>query len=264
MIRVLVIGAAGRMGQTVCKAVLDDPELALGGVVDVNSVGKDIGEVLGLEKLDVVVSDDLSGSLESIAPDAVADFTHPSVVMNSIRIVLNHDINMVVGTTGISEENLKEIESLLNTSKSHILVAPNFAIGAVLMTKFAELAAKHFGSVEIIELHHDKKADAPSGTALKTAEAIAANSPAPRKSAYSKEAIEGARGGEYKGIRIHSVRLPGLVAHQEVIFGGLGQTLTIRHDSIDRSSFMPGVTLALRTIDQKEGLTYGLDKLLEL
>jgi 4-hydroxy-tetrahydrodipicolinate reductase len=264
MINVLVIGAAGRMGQTVCRTVLDDSELSLVDAVDVASVGKDIGEVLGSGNLGVPISDNLSQSLESISPDVVVDFTHPNAVMNNIRTVLGHNIDMVVGTTGITEDNLEEIKSLLKTSKSHIFIAPNFAIGAVLMMKFAELAAKHFDSVEIIELHHDKKADAPSGTALKTAEIIAESSPVPVKSFQSEQAVQGARGGEYKGIHIHSIRLPGLVAHQEVIFGGAGQTLTIRHDSIDRSSFMPGVILAIKNIHKKEGLTHGLDKLLGL
>ncbi len=264
MIDVLVIGAAGKMGKTVCGAVLDDAELALTGAVDVACVGKDIGEIIGAEKLGVAISDKLGQSLESILPDVVVDFTHPSVVLSNIRTCLSHNANMVVGTTGITAGDLEEIKSLQKTSESNIFIAPNFAIGAVLMMKFAELAAKHFASVEIIELHHDKKADAPSGTALQTAEVIAKSSPVAIRSAQSKEAIEGARGGEYKGIHMHSVRLPGLVAHQEIIFGGLGQTLVIRHDSISRSSFMPGVIMAIKSVDKRAGFTYGLDKLLGL
>jgi len=264
MIKVLVSGAAGRMGQTVCRTVLDDPELILAGAVDVVSAGKDIGEVLDNDDLNIQISDNLAQAINKIEPDVVVDFTHPGAVMNNIVTCLNRNTNMVVGTTGITEQNLEEIESLLKTSDSNIFIAPNFAIGAVLMMKFSEIAARHFNSVEIIELHHDKKADAPSGTALKTAEIIAESAGIPLKSAGSKEAVKGARGGEFKGIRVHSVRLPGFVAHQEVIFGGLGQTLTIRHDSIDRSSFMPGVVVAIKNVGKKKGLTYGLDKLLEL
>lgn len=261
---VLVIGAVGRMGQEVCKTVLADSELSLAGAVDIVSAGRDIGEVLGMESLGVTVNNNLAQSLESCQPDVVVDFTHRSVVMDDIRACLGCNINMVVGTTGITTDDLEEIQSLLKASTSRIFIAPNFAIGAVLMMKCAQIAAKHFTGVEIIELHHDKKADAPSGTALKTAEIIVESCSALIRSAQSKELVEGARGGEYQGIHIHSVRLPGLVAHQEVIFGGLGQTLTIRHDSIDRSSFMPGVVLAIKSIDKTEGLTYGLDKLLEL
>lgn len=264
MIRVLVSGAAGRMGQTVCRTVLDDPELILAGAMDIVSAGKDIGEVLGIDNIDIQISDNLAQAIYEIKPDVVVDFTHPGAVMSNIDTCLSSNTNMVVGTTGITEQNLEEIRSLLKTSNSNIFIAPNFAIGAVLMMKFSEIAARHFESVEIIELHHDKKADAPSGTALKTAELIAENAGLPLKSADSKEAVEGARGGNFKGIRIHSVRLPGFVAHQEVIFGGLGQTLTIRHDSIDRSSFMPGVVVAIKNVGKRKGLTYGLDKLLEL
>lgn len=264
MIDVLVVGAVGRMGQTVCKTVIDDLDLSLVGAVDVVSVGEDLGEMLGIDNLGVRISDNLGKSIESARPQVIVDFTHPNVIMNNIKTVISYNANMVVGTTGITEDNLAEIRSLLKKSSSHIFIAPNFAIGAVLMMRFAELAAKHFESVEIIELHHDKKADAPSGTAIKTAEIIAGSGPLVIKSAQSKEAVAGVRGGEYEGIRIHSVRLPGLVAHQEVIFGGLGQTLTIRHDSIDRSSFMPGVVLAIKSIGRREGLTYGLDQLLGL
>ena len=263
MINVLVIGATGKMGRTVCKMVLNHSELALVGAVDVASAREDIGEVLGQGNLGLAINNDLLQSLETIHPDVAVDFTHPQVVMDNIRTCLAHDVHMVVGTTGIAERNLEEIHSLLESSKSNILIAPNFAIGAVLMMKCAQLAAKYFPSVEIIELHHDKKADAPSGTALKTAEVIEESSMVPNKMGQSKELVPGARGAEHKGIPIHSVRLPGLVAHQEVIFGGLGQTLTIRHDSIDRSSFMPGIALAIEKVIQKKGLTYGLDKLME-
>ncbi len=262
MIRVLVVGAAGRMGSTVCRTVLDDPELALVGAVDVVSVHEDIGEMLGGNKLGLAISQHLDQSLVSLRPDVVVDFTHPSVVMDSIRTCLARGVDMVVGTTGITQEDLQEVNSLLESSDSNILIAPNFAVGAVLMMKFAESAAKHFSSVEIIELHHSRKADAPSGTALKTAELIAANNKDIEKG-QSKEMVKGARGAEYEGVPIHSIRLQGLVAHQEVIFGGPGQTLTIRHDTLDRSSFMPGVLMGIKTISQRKGLTYGLDKLLE-
>lgn len=263
MIKVLVIGAAGKMGRTVCQTVLDDSTLSLVATVDANLVAKDIGEVLGGDNLDLIIDDSLEKSLQSTMPDVAVDFTHPRAVMDNIRICLKHDINMVVGTTGINQDNLEEIRSLIRSSKSNLFIAPNFAIGAVLMMKFAQSAVKHFDSAEIIELHHDKKADSPSGTALKTAEVMAESSSTPIRSAHSEESVTGARGGKHKGVHIHSVRLPGLVAHQEIIFGGLGQTLTIRHDSIDRLSFMPGVVLAIKNVGKRKGLTYGLDKLLD-
>lgn len=217
-IKVIVNGAKGKMGQEVVKAVSKESDLELVGQVD--------------------LGDDLANAIRTTKADVVVDFTLPSVVMKNIRTILNNGAQAVVGTTGISEDNLKEIKSLCAKNKVNCLVAPNFAIGAVLMMRFAKEAIKHMPKAEIIEFHHESKVDKPSGTAIKTGHLMG------------------------KEVPIHSVRLPGLVAHQEVIFGGLGQTLTIRHDSLTRESFMPGVILAVRKIKELKGLVYGLENLL--
>ena len=263
MIRVGVIGAAGKMGREVCRAVLADPELTLVAAVDVAGNGM-VGELIGGDSK-VKLSDELD-TLSDAEVEVAVDFTHPSVVMGNLRYCIRHAIHAVVGTTGITADHLKEIQELIDEEggESNVVVAPNFAIGAVLMMRFAASAVKYLHSVEIIELHHDQKADAPSGTALKTAEEIAKERDAASPSPVSKETIPGVRGGAASGIPIHSVRLAGLVAHQEVLLGGPGQLLTIRHDSFDRASFMPGVLLAVKAISTRPGLTYGLEHLLEL
>lgn len=265
MIKVVVAGAAGRMGREVCKAVLSEPDMSLVGAVDVSSVGSDVGELLGRGALGVTITDKLETCLKEKSAQVMVDFTHPSAVMKNVRTALKCGVHAVVGTTGMSETDLAEIKSLAKDGPANVVVAPNFAIGAVLMMKFSEIAAKYLPDVEIIELHHNQKADAPSGTALKTAQLIAGKrSKETPPNLVEKEVVKGVRGGKTEDIHIHSVRLPGLVAHQEVIFGGVGQTLTIRHDSIDRSSFMPGVLMAIREVGRRRGLTYGLDKLMEL
>jgi 4-hydroxy-tetrahydrodipicolinate reductase len=263
VIRVGVLGAAGRMGQLVCRAVADDPDLALVAAVDPEGGGLPIGQIVGHPEIDVKVSEELDTLLQSETRVAV-DFTNSGAVMDNVRWAIGHAINIVVGTTGLQPGDLEEIHTRLDIegSESNVIVAPNFAIGAVLMQRFAQEAAKHFPSVEIIELHHDGKADAPSGTALDTAMRMAKV-----RDEYhgpDGESLEGTRGGDIEGIRIHSVRLPGLVAHQEVLFGGPGQTLSIRHDSMDRTSFMPGVLLAIKEIHGRPGLTVGLEPLLGL
>lgn len=267
-IKVLVNGAAGKVGREVVKAVSKEKDLQLVGAVDIAEVGVDAGTLVGIKPAGVEIAKDLDRTIKAVKPDVVVDFTHPNVAMGNTRIILRNKVNAVIGTTGLSEENLKEIERLCKENGVNCLVAPNFAIGAVLMMRFSRETAKHFPDVEIIELHHAEKADAPSGTAIKTAEMIAEEISKRDQglgtSGQGKEIekIDGVRGGEMDGIHIHSVRLPGLVAHQEVIFGGLGQTLTIRHDSISRESFMPGVVIAIRKIGQKKGLTYGLESIL--
>ncbi|MGQ0670866.1 MAG: 4-hydroxy-tetrahydrodipicolinate reductase [Actinomycetota bacterium] len=264
MIRVGVIGACGKMGQMVCRAVAEADDLALVAAIDRSRVGESIGPLIGHRGIDVPISDELDRLLEAEVEVAV-DFTHPAVVVDNIRWCVSHAINLVVGTTGIGEEDLEEIRGLIEQegSESNVVVAPNFALGAVLMQRFAAEAARHFPAVEVIELHHDAKADAPSATALATVRRLLQE----RGAAYrgpDAESLEGARGGDLEGVRVHSVRLPGLVAHQEVIFGGRGQTLTIRHDSMDRSSFMPGVLMAVRAVSTRPGLTVGLEPLLDL
>lgn len=263
MIRVGVVGACGRMGQMVCRAVADAPDLALVAAIDRSKVGQRIGQMIGHPEIDAPVTDELDRLLEAEAEVAI-DFTHPDVVMDTIRWCISHAVHAVVGTTGISQEDLREIEELLSDEghESNVIVAPNFALGAVLMQRFAAQAARYFPAVEIIELHHDTKADSPSGTAVATVRRIQDE----RGDAWHgplAESLQGVRGGDVDGIRIHSVRLPGLVAHQEVVFGGQGQTLTIRHDSTDRSSFMPGVLMAVRAVMTRKGLTLGLEPLLE-
>lgn len=262
MVRVLVSGACGRMGQAVVKAVMEDTELELVGAVDLKG-GMDAGELVGMGRNGVIVATDLSQAIQDTKPEVMVDFTRPDVVFNDACTALKLGVSPVIGTTGLSAEARAEIASLAEKHHTPAFIAPNFAIGAVLMMLMSQQAAKYMPNVEIIELHHDQKLDAPSGTALQTAEMIREV----RKSMKQghpdeKEKVAGARGAEVDGMHIHSVRLPGYVAHQEVIFGGLGQTLTIRHDSINRESFMPGVVLACKKVKGLEGLVIGLDKLL--
>lgn len=263
--RVGVIGAMGRMGREVCAAVIEDPECELGAAIDRVGAGEAIGPIIGHPECEVRVSDELH-ILTQAEVDVVVDFTHPAAVMDNVRWCVRHAVHVVVGTTGISQPDLDEIRALLEEegSESNVFVAPNFAIGAVLMMKFAATASRYLPAVEIIELHHDAKADAPSGTAIKTAEEIAKARADYEPAVRSKESVPGVRGGEVAGIPVHSVRLPGLLAHQEVLLGGPGQALTIRHDSFDRRSFMPGVLTAIKAVARHPGLTYGLEKLLDL
>ena len=243
MINVAVLGARGRMGSEVVKAVEATEGLALVAALDLG------------DSLD---------QLKDSAVNVVVDFTTPDSVMSNLEFLINNGINVVVGTTGFDDAKLATVKGWLAQNPSvGVLIAPNFAIGAVLMMEFAEKAARYFESAEIIELHHPAKVDAPSGTAARTAELMSAA----RKDAglgampdATTTALDGARGALVGGIPVHSVRARGLVAHQEVMFGGLGETLTIRHDSIDRAGFMPGVILGVRKIVNTPGLTHGLDK----
>lgn len=261
MINVVVTGAAGKMGREICKAVLDDPETELYGAVDVEESGKDIGELLGRSPVGINISS-LEEALAGGEANVLVDFTHAGAVMNNVRVTAEKGVHLVIGTTGLSEENKAEIKELCMENNVHAIIAANFAIGAVLMMKFAEMAARYMNRAEIIELHHDQKRDAPSGTAMQTAKLIASKIKGPK--VESEELITGALGGKYENVRIHSVRLPGFVAHQEVIFGGVGQSLTIRHDSIDRTSFMPGVLMAVKAVLEYPGVTVGLDKVMDL
>jgi 4-hydroxy-tetrahydrodipicolinate reductase len=264
MIRVGVIGAYGRMGQLVCRAVVEHPDLGLVAAIDRSRRGESIGRMVGHPELNVLVSDELDALLQAEVEVAV-DFTHPDVVRENVQWCIDHAVHVVVGTTGLSDVDLEEIGAQLEleNGESNVIVAPNFAVGAVLMERFAGLAARVLPAAEIVELHHEGKADAPSGTALATARRLARE----RSASYrgpDAEGVEGARGGDVDGVRIHSVRLPGLVAHQEVIFGGPGQTLTIRHDATDRISFVSGVLLAIHAVSTRPGLTVGLEPLLDL
>jgi len=243
MINVAVLGAKGRMGAEVVKAVNSDPGMSLIAALD---LGDSLDQLLG------------SGT------HVVVDFTTPDSVMANLDFLINNGINVVVGTTGFDDKKLAIIDGLCTANPSvGVLIAPNFAIGAVLMMEFAAKAARYFESAEIIELHHPDKVDAPSGTAARTAQLMSDA----RKAAALKAmpdatttALDGARGSKVGDVPIHSVRARGLVAHQEVILGGIGETLTIRHDSLDRAGFMPGVLLGVRSVITHSGLTHGLDK----
>ncbi len=251
------------MGRAVLKAVAEAENLKLVGAVDVVG-GADAGELAGSGANGIKVETDLKAALTRLQPEVMVDFTRPDVVYDNVMTALQAKVSPVVGTTGLSDAQKADIKKLAEEKDTPAFIAPNFAIGAVLMMVMAKQAAKYMPDVEIIELHHDKKLDAPSGTAVQTA-AMIAEVRAAHKQGHpeEKEKLEGARGADYEGMHIHSVRLPGYVAHQEVIFGGLGQTLTIRHDSLNRESFMPGVVLAAEKVRGLKGLTVGLDKLLE-
>jgi 4-hydroxy-tetrahydrodipicolinate reductase len=246
-VRVAVVGAAGKMGAATCAAIEADPDTTLVGRAD--------------------LGDDLVSLLAESEADVLVDFTHPDAVMATIEAAVGAGVHCVVGTTGFTDARLVSVQGWLDANPGvGVLVAPNFSVGAVLMMRFAEAAAPFFDSVEVIELHHPGKADAPSGTAARTARRVAAarraagRPPAPDATV---DALDGARGAEVDGVPVHSVRLAGLVAHQEVLLGGSGEMLTIRHDSLDRSSFMPGVLLGVRWVRDHPGLTIGIEPALD-
>lgn len=251
------------MGSTVCRAVFDDPELELAAAVDPFHAGVDLDQ-LGLHGTRLQVLGHADAMIHAEVEVAV-DFTVLDAARANLRWCADHDVHAVVGTTGFTPDDLVELRDRFDKSEANAVIAPNFAIGAVLMIRLAEIAAPYFDSVEVVELHHDAKADAPSGTAMLTAERIAAASKEWTADATTTVVTEGARGAIGPGgIHLHSLRLRGLVAHQEVLFGTTGQSLSIRHDSYDRTSFMPGVLLAVREIREHRGLTVGLDALLAL
>ena len=266
MIPVTIIGAAGRMGRETVKAVHADPEIQLVGAVGRSLVGSDAGEVAGSSHVGVAISDNIENALKNAR--VAVDLSVPAVVKSNVAAILAAGVAGVVGTTGLTESDLNELDEAAKKAGVPLLIAPNFAIGAILMMRFATEAAKYFDSAEIIERHHDKKLDAPSGTAFKTALAmreargedfvfIGGDTEAENSSAI------GARCGAIGGVSIHSVRLPGYLAHQEVIFGMAGQTLMIRHDAISRECYMPGVLLAIKRVwELPVGLTFGLEAIL--
>jgi 4-hydroxy-tetrahydrodipicolinate reductase len=243
--RVGVLGAKGKVGATMVAAVEAAQDLTF-------TTGVDAGDPLTL--------------FSESQTEVVIDFTHPEVVMDNLKFLIDNGIHAVVGTTGFTDARLQQVEAWLKDKPGvAILIAPNFAIGAVLSMHFAQQAARFFESAEVIELHHPQKADAPSGTAARTARLIAeARKGLPPNPDATSTGIEGARGADVDGIPVHSVRLAGLIAHQEVLFGTQGETLTIRHDSLDRTSFVPGVLLAVRTVGEHPGLTVGLEPFLDL
>ncbi len=243
--RVAVLGSKGKVGATMVAAVQDAADLTLSAEVD--------------------AGDELARLVDS-GTEVVIDFTHPDVVMDNLRFLIENGIHAVVGTTGFTQERLDQVQTWLADKPGvATLIAPNFAIGAVLTMHFARQAAPYFESVEIIELHHPQKADAPSGTAARTAKLVAeARKDLPPNPDATSTGLDGARGADVDGVPVHSVRLAGLVAHQEVLFGTQGETLTIRHDSLDRASFVPGVLLAVRKVSERPGLTVGIEALLDL
>ena len=250
------------MGSLVCRTVAADPDLQLVAAIDPFHEGLDVGKVTGAEAPGVRVSADAE-SLRFAKVQVAVDFTTIDAARANLAWCAANGVHAVVGTTGFEPDDYVRLEAAFTSS--NCFIAPNFAIGAVLMMRFAELAARYFETAEIIELHHDQKADAPSGTAMLTAERVAAASPDWAPDPTKQTLLEGARGGQTPaGIRVHSVRLRGLVAHQEVLFGTTGQSLSIRHDSYDRSSFMPGVLLAVKRVATRPGLTVGLDALIEV
>ena len=261
-IRVGVFGAAGRMGSTVCDAVFRDAATELVAAVDPHHEGLDLRTVTGVDAPGLV----LGGGCQTMADagvEVVVDFTEADAARENLRWCAEAGVHAVVGTTGLTDADYEELRGAF--TRSNCVIAPNFAIGAVLMMRLAEIAAPFFESVEVIELHHEGKKDAPSGTAMLTLDRIAAASADWTPDPTTNEVITGARGGKGPAdIAVHSVRLKGVVAHQEVLFGTTGQTLTIRHDSYDRSSFMPGVLLAVRRVADHPGVTIGLDALLDL
>ncbi len=258
--RVIVNGALGRMGKEVINAVTREPEMELAGAVDLKA------KETCLARPDASGAVPLSASLAEILtntkPDVLVDFTIAQAVMPTVRLAAGKGVNLVIGTTGLSAADLAEIQELALSCGVGVVVAPNFALGAVLMMHLAKLASRYFDYAEIIELHHHLKADAPSGTALSTARAMAEARGKPFTVPGEKQFPS--RGEVVGGVSVHSVRLPGLLAHQEVIFGGPGQTLTIRHDTISRECFMPGVIMAIKKVVGHRGLIYGLDALLGL
>ncbi len=259
-IKVAVQGALGKMGQEVVRAVCSEPGLQLVGAIDIKA-GQDR---LAIPGGDVPLSASFGPVFTDTRPDVLVDFSVARASMPALREAATRGINMVVGTTGFSPEDLQEIDRLATAHQVGAVVAANFALGAIVMIHLARIAGKYLDHAEIIELHHDRKMDAPSGTALSTARAMARA----RGKSFLPPAVPGepsdARGRQVEGIQIHSVRLPGLLAHQEVIFGAAGQTLSIRHDTISRECYMPGVLLAIKEVVKRKGLIFGLDTLLGL
>jgi len=266
MIKVAVCGAMGKMGREVVKAISDDPETQLAAAIDKFEEGKDIGTLVLGQENNVIISSDIEKTIKSAKPDVVIDFTQPSYIFENAKIYIKNGVNPVIGTTGLKPDQINELEKLSKENNVSCLIAPNFSTGAVLMMKFAKEAAKYFNNAEIIELHHNQKKDAPSGTAIKTAELMSeANDNFAAGNCEETETITGSRGGEGKAkIKIHSVRMPGYSASQEVILGSAGQVLTIRHDTSDRKCYMNGVLMSVKYVyNNKNSFVYGLDNIMQ-
>jgi 4-hydroxy-tetrahydrodipicolinate reductase len=262
-IKILVNGAAGKMGRAMIAGILPEEDLRIVAAVDLKQAGIDIGALCGEKPWGVTIETSLPQALTRTRPDIMLDFTNAQAALKNIRLALELKIATVIGTTGLDPQELAELDKLAKSQQTPVFVAPNFALGAVLMIGFAAEAAAHFPYVEVIERHHNQKLDAPSGTAIATMEAIAKRRPAFAQGALHEfEKIPGSRGADYQGMRVHSIRLPSYVGSQEVVFGGLGQIFTIKHETLSREAFLPGVLLALRKIGGLQGLVYGLESLL--
>ncbi len=273
-IPVLVSGALGRMGSEVVNSVLNSPDCELVAAIDTNKKnnGENISQLLNLKKSDVFVSNDLEGSLCSISQDyrnekikpVLVDFTHPDSVYENTRSAIAYGISPVVGTTGLTPSQINDLAIFAQKANIGCAIIPNFSVGMVLLQQAASVAAKFYDNIELIEMHHNQKADSPSGTCIKTAEMIEEYPKKYNQSLVKEtESLKGVRGGvRDSGLNIHSIRLPGLLAHQVVIMGSPGETYTIKHDTIDRKAYMPGVLQAIRKIGKFDSLIYGLEKLI--
>lgn len=263
-IRVAIAGCRGKMGKEAVKTIVGQEGMELVAALDYKHVGESLAELeMFPPDLNVPIYLNLTQLIEETRPDVLIDLTNPQAVYEHAKEALLHNVRPVVGTTGFTDEQLEELIKISQDMKVGCIIAPNFAIGAVLMMKFAKEAAKYLPNVEIIEMHHDRKLDAPSGTAKKTAQMITeVREQHQQGHPLEEETMKGARGAEFEGMRIHSVRLPGLVAHQEVIFGGNGQLLTIRHDSLNRESFMDGIVYCVNKVMTLDNLVYGMENIL--
>lgn len=264
MIKVLISGACGKMGKEIVNAVSSSSDMTLVGAVDIVNVGEDIGKIALNQENGVKITNDLKATITELKPDVVVDFTQPDCAYINAKTILEAGARPVIGTTGLKDEEVNALEELSKKENLSGMIAPNFTTGAVLMMMFAQTAAKYFDNAEIIEYHHNQKKDAPSGTAVKTAQLMAEVNPDLAKgNAAETETIEGSRGGvANSNIHIHSVRMPGYMASQEVLFGSTGQILSIRHDSVDRKCYMPGVLMAIRYVMDNNKFIYGLDNIL--
>ncbi|MFB1080841.1 4-hydroxy-tetrahydrodipicolinate reductase [Jeotgalibacillus sp. JSM ZJ347] len=262
-ISVVIAGPRGKMGREAVKLVEQTEGLKLSGVIDRQYNQQVLSEIEGFSS-DAVIYTSPDECFDTVKPDVLVDLTTPETGYLHAKTALLNGVRPVIGTTGFSQEELEELKELSREHQLGTIIAPNFAIGAILMMKFSQMAAKYFEDVEIIEMHHDQKLDAPSGTGLKTAEMIKEQRVSKQQGhPDEKETVDGARGGDVDGIRIHSVRLPGLVAHQQVMFGGEGQLLTIKHDSHDRGSFMSGVKLCIHSVMDLKELVYGVENIID-
>jgi 4-hydroxy-tetrahydrodipicolinate reductase len=262
-LKVVVVGAGGRMGREVLRALTPSEGFEVVAAVDPQHAGSSVRDLAGAKASDVTIEEKLGAALDRTRPDVLVDFSHSSAAPQHALSAIKRGIRPVLGVTGLSRNDLREIELQCKEAGLGGLYAPNFAIGAVLMMRFAQMAAQWFPDAEIVEMHHDRKEDAPSGTAMHTAELIEeARRDQPSKKPRPLIKVEGARGGKHHEVPIHSVRLPGLVAHQTVMFGGDGELLTVRHDSMNRESFMYGVKVAVRKVRDLPEFVIGLDRLL--